>query len=153
MKPKVQVLSGNLFQLLEDFEYVWDHKKYPLQKLCVKRGFLFDGASIPKAVHSFIGTWDLGLVAPLFHDALYECAGDTIHYKAWFIEHSYGVDGDWRQSSHLWVRSEADRLFFRHMREADVPRWKRSAANKAVRLFGRRAWNQTYRLNASQPLP
>jgi hypothetical protein len=146
-KPIVQVLKPNLFRLLADFSYEWSHEDYPRQRLTVKANYLFDGSSIPKALHSFIGTWDLSLQAPLFHDALYECAGNTVDPRAWFITHEFLVDDEWILSGHQWFRSESDRLFFRHMREADVPRWKRRSAYKAVRLFGSRAWRRTFERN------
>jgi len=140
--PRIIVLGPQSFMLDEPFTYQWEATAWPWQRLTIERGFHFDGASIPRLVHPFIGTWDLGLMPPLIHDALYGCKGQI--HKAWWIFHEvFNLETGWVSAQHIWTRKESDRMFGRHMREAYVPSWRRTSAYRAVRLFGRGAWNHT----------
>lgn len=138
--PRVLVRGPQLFTLDEDFAYEWSLDSGAIQRLLMYAGFTFDGASIPRAVHPFIGTWDLGLMPPLFHDGLYGCAGEMS--KSRWIDHQVWTAEGWVDADHVWSRKQADRLFGRHMREAHVPSWRRASAYRAVRLFGHGAWHR-----------
>ncbi len=89
-----------------------------------------DLASIPRVFWSLLSPEELSLVAPLFHDLIYRCAG------------SLPADGLDPFDGKLFERKEVDDLFLELMRKAKVPRWKRTAAYWAVRGFAGFAWKQ-----------
>jgi hypothetical protein len=139
-KPRVQVLGPSEFLLMEDYSYRWDvPSDEPITPrtaiLTAPAGFRFDMASVPRAVHAFIGRLDLGLRAPLFHDLLYHHGGRLPGRL-----YQWHIDGEWVNADAPWSRRDADRLFGRHMREDGVARWRRRAAYRAVRLFGGGSW-------------
>jgi len=137
--PDVRVLGSDRFLLVGPCYYEWEAAGYPRQRLVAREGFEFDGASVPRAAHAFVGRWDLGLYPPLWHDLLYRCAGNP--FRSEYLEHVRDLDGQWVPAGHLWTRSEADRLFGRQMRDAGVAKWRRRSAYFAVRTFGGRAWH------------
>ena len=142
-RPIVQVLGPDEFLLLEPYTYSWtvpasEGITPQLARLIAPAGFRFDGASVPRLAHVFIGRLDLGLRAPLFHDLLYRYAGILP-----LGVHEWWVDGEWVEVGSPWTRREADRLFGRHMREDRIPRWRRRAAYLAVRWFGGGSWRST----------
>lgn len=85
-------------------------------QVIVKEGFDFDGASIPRALWSLVGSPFSGGVqrAACIHDALY--------------------------SSQLLPRKEADKIFLEAMKCDGVPLMRRYAYYFAVRAFGDVAW-------------
>jgi hypothetical protein len=54
--------------------------------------------------------------------------------------HEFEAAGSWKPVTGRWARSDADRLFARIMREAQVPKLRRRLAYLAVRAFGGGAW-------------
>ena len=83
----------------------------------MKKGFDFDGASIPKWLWSIIGSPFTGnyVRAALFHDGLYACC--TLDRKL------------------------SDEIFLDLMKEDGVGYFKRYSMYLAVRAFGSRAYN------------
>ena len=83
----------------------------------IKQGFLFDGASIPKALWSIIGSPMTGGYqrAGCLHDGLY--------------------------ASQLTSRKVADEIFLQAMKYDGVSYTKRYSMYWAVRSFGWAAWN------------
>lgn len=92
------------------------------RRLFVPRGFIFDGASIPRLARWLIDDSDLYTSPALAHDYLYCYAG--------------------RVPGGVWTRLEADMLFLGLMERCGVPRWKRAAAYRAVRLCGGKHWGE-----------
>lgn len=133
-QPEATSIDGNL-QLTKDYTYYWEAAGYK-QMMTVKKGFVWDGASVPKSVW-WTGIRPDGLIraASLIHDYLYRYSGKIPH-----TSHLYFKDGGWYYTKHKWTRKEADKIFCRIMREAGVPKWKRRTAYYAVRLFGWTAW-------------
>lgn len=84
-------------------------------------GFICDLASVPRALWWVLAPFELSQCAPVLHDWLYKRGGL--------------VGG--RQA---YTREQADQLFQEVMEEEGVPAWRRAAAFRAVRLFGRFAW-------------
>ena len=108
---KVQRLGENAWELLDDFTLATD--KY---KVTVKKGFDFDGASIPKVLWSVIGSPMEGKYVPgaVIHDGLY--------------------------ASGVISRNEADEVFLKLMVMANVGYVKRYAMYWAVKSCGVIAW-------------
>lgn len=91
------------------------------RRVSVPEGFIYDKASIPRAVWFYIAPDDKGIVdAALVHDYLY-CV---------------------QRINLLWIeRKEADDVFLELMERAEM-RWdKRRLAYRAVRMFGWMAFN------------
>ena len=86
--------------------------------ITVPRDFITDGASIPKAVWSIIGSPFTGKYkrAALVHDWLYHILKTTRIY--------------------------ADRIFLEIMQERGVSLWKRLSMYRAVRTFGWIPWKK-----------
>lgn len=112
-----------LWTLRTDYLYVDD-----LTAIVIPAGFTCDGASIPKAIHSLIGSFDLSITAPLIHDYLYRYQGL--------------LPVDYVTPYRIYDRIDADNLFSRVMEEEGVPVWRRKLAYGAVRALGRWAWNK-----------
>ena len=96
-------------------------------KLIAPAGYTFDLASIPKVLWSIIAPFELSILAPLFHDSIYELKGH--------MDESHCVP-----ISEL-TRSDADGLFLRLMQLEGITRWKRNAAYAAVRAAGSLYWD------------
>ena len=89
--------------------------------IVIDSGFGWDLASIPRVLFPVVNKDELGIIAPLVHDWLYQHRG--------LIKFHSPVS-----------RREADRLFRVLMREDGVGPIRRKAAWLAVRLFGWLAW-------------
>ena len=132
-QPLIIPISPRLYKLVASYSYLW-LKDGVQHELGIRKGFIYDGASVPRALWSLIGLRPDGLVRPaaLLHDYLYRFAGDL-------PAGSYVRSDD---GPLVWSREAADRLFARVMREAGVGKWKRRMAYRAVRTFAWRAWSK-----------
>jgi hypothetical protein len=82
----------------------------------IQAGYVWDGASIPRAFWSIIGGPFSGdyIIAALVHDLLYD--------------------------THITTRAEADDLFQQIMLLSGVTTWRRSLMYRAVKWFGGKPW-------------
>lgn len=113
--PSLRLLAdGELWEVMEDFEYhVGSEDSNEVIK--VPKGFITDGASIPKIFWSFIGgQWGKYGYAAVLHDFLY-------HTK-------------------IYTRKKSDQIFLEAMGVLGVPKWKRLLMYFAVRLAGWHPW-------------
>jgi|SRR5262245_2573994 len=110
------------WRLLADYSYV-----YRENKLTAKAGYAFDLSSVPRPVWWLIAPNELSIVAPLFHDLLYEYRGRL-------------PDSTYVNPYRTYTRREADELFLHLMEVEGVARWRRLAAYSAVRAAGGIAW-------------
>lgn len=135
-RPRLEVIRPGRYRTLEYYKYQWT-KDGIGHRIIVLAGIETDLASIPKFLHSLIGPQDLGLGAPLIHDALYQSRGKTgkDHPAVYFRKYD-----TWSSDVPRWDRKSSDRLFGRHMRERGIPVYRRRAAYWAVRGFGWFAW-------------
>lgn len=131
-QPVNKPISAKEYELIENYYYVWD--KHDVQyALMVPKGFVCDGASVPRFCWSLLGIHPDGLnrAAALVHDYLYLMSGETKTF----------LDG---QSAIMnWKRRDADRLFCRILRESGVSKFKRRMMYRAVRIFGRFYWGKS----------
>lgn len=136
-QPDVIPILNDRYRLRKSHSYYWEKNSYKY-RLKVPSGFEYDGASVPRILWSITGILPDGLQreAALFHDWLY-------HHKGCLPEGSYQTlkPQGWLDVKKCWTRKNSDRLFGRHMREAGVPKRRRRMAFIAVRVFGRKAWN------------
>ena len=110
---KVNVVDENVFILLEDVAV--ESLGY---KITVKKGFDFDGASIPKWLWSIYGSPLNGnyVVASLIHDGLY--ASQKVSKKV------------------------SDKIFLDIMKQSNVGYIKRTSMYLAVKMFGGKDWKE-----------
>lgn len=133
---KHQLSGETLWQLHEGYSYSWEFDGR-LLRVWIPKGFLFDGASIPWFLRWIADRGRLGLKAPLVHDYMHSRHG-VVAVDHWETVGDQG-GGYWTIHTHQrWSRRDADRLFFRILREDGVePRWLRRGAFKLVRLWSR----------------
>ena len=134
------------FVLLEDYSYSWNidarhpetGDKFELNTtIHVKKGFRWDGASVPKIL------WPFGLLpdgkhraAALIHDFIYIHKGKlpsgsfTSTYPNKEIHDQHGS----------FSRKDSDRLFGRMMKEAGVKGWKKTFMKWGVKTLGWIYW-------------
>lgn len=109
----LDLADGRSRRLLEPFRY----RSALLDRVIeVPAGFVYDGASIPRPLWWLIGSPFTGRYrrAALVHDYLYAVHGCS--------------------------REEADRVFLEAMDEDRVPKWRRWAMYRGVRLGGAGPW-------------
>ncbi len=112
-----------LWRLEQDYAYV-----HAGTTITVPAGFEFDLASVPKPLWWLISPFDLSIVAPLIHDFLYRYEGNPLAGSI--------------APPRTYTRKEADRLFRYIMKQEGVWWWRRAAAYRAVRTFGRSWWGK-----------
>lgn len=103
--------------------YILDHGLY---RFTIPKDFTFDLASIPRGLWVVIAPFELSIVAPLIHDALYRDGGDL-------------PDG-WVRPREVFTRKETDTIFKQLMKREGISWWKRWTAYAAVRIFGKSSW-------------
>ena len=110
---KVNIVDDNVFILFEDV--VVESLGY---NITVKKGFDFDGASIPKWLWSIYGSPLNGnyVVASLIHDGLY--------------------------ASQKVSKSVSDKIFLDVMKQSNVGYIKRTSMYLAVTMFGGNDWKE-----------
>lgn len=118
------------YQLVEPWRYRWVHGG-KVRQLLLPAGLVTDLASVPKALHWWIGPADLKQ-ASLPHDLIYQRAGWVGDY--------YTIDGV--PCPTRWTRREADLLFARVMRDSGVSVVRRRWAYRGVRLGGWLVWRR-----------
>ncbi len=114
IQPVTQIQRPGVIMLTED---------YRQHGICVPKGYLYDGASIPRFAWSIIGLSPFGEIigAATLHDWSY-------------------VNGGW-VSERLWMsKADTDLLFKAMMLEAGIPTRKAWLAYKAVKHFGKGAF-------------
>ena len=110
---ELEIINENLFILSRDVEV--EALGY---SITVKKGFDFDGASIPKWLWSIYGSPLNGnyVVASLIHDGLY--------------------------ASQKVSKSISDKIFLDVMKQSNVGYVKRTSMYLAVKLLGGKAWKE-----------
>jgi hypothetical protein len=135
--PRIEILAPRRIRLLEPYTYVWEVEGFPRQRLIVPAGFICDGASVPKALHWYLG-WDEMLPAAIPHDYLYAYSGEIPVGSHHYLDEVW----EWLPANHRWTRDEADRLFGRLLSYCPIPPRKRGVAYRAVRIGGGAAWRK-----------
>lgn len=137
-QPALVPIGENRWLLTEDYAYEWLYGGV-FRRITVKAEFETDLASVPPLF------WALGFppdglhrAAAVLHDALYQARG---HLPSEWVVYRESIAGrDLVAMPERFSRLDADRLFGRMMREADVPQWRRRAMFRAVRLCSWLFW-------------
>lgn len=118
---RYKTITNNIFKLLKDEEtsFLFNNKEY---NLLIKKGFEWDGATIPRFLWSIIGFYPAGilLVPSLWHDYVY--------YNKGFVN---GV---------FISRNMSDLLFYEHLIISGVKVSTAKRIYKAIRIFGMIYW-------------
>ena len=122
------ILGTRHWEIAKDFEYELNGKKY-----VIPSGFKFDGASIPKFLHTFL--WPVGvlLLGGLVHDYAYKYA--TLQ----LVEGKKGKSLDQKQSDQIFRDINIEVNGFYSMNYL---------AYYALRIGGFLAWNKHRKVNA-----
>lgn len=108
-----------LFHYLKDEIFIIRGKKY-----IVPKGYIFDGATVPRALQGFISVTGISFEAASLHDYLYDTQGK-------------GLKGEYNLT-----REEVDMIFFMHMLQEGVPKSQAKLMYWAVRTpVGQKYWN------------
>ena len=100
----------------------------------IPRGFAYDGSSVPRLLWWLVAPFELGIEAPGKHDWFHENKG-LVEVWRWNPKAN-----TWESLGRVqWSRRDADRMFFRDMREnkRPIPKAVRRGAFKAVRFWSR----------------
>lgn len=98
--------------------------------LTAYEGFEYDKASIPSVIWPILPPFGRYEGAACIHDLLYKYNTSTTMQADYRYHNCKG-----------YTRKEADKLFLVHMLQDGVPKWKAKAMYRAVRWFGKKAWN------------
>lgn len=98
----------------------------------VPKGFIYDGASIPKPLRGLVSVVDLGLGAAAVHDWGYEHGGVL-----------YVIDQSGAAVPRTFTRQDVDRFLLHISRLENTRWWKRTYSLPFVRLFGKWTWNKS----------
>ena len=120
-------ISNKLFELTQDYKTSWISKGVRYQIL-IPKGFVWDGASVPRALWSVLGFYPGGIMLPpsVVHDFIYIAKGNVFNLAT-------------NESVHI-SRKECDLLFKHHMEYVGMPKRKLNLAYKGVRWFGWTYW-------------
>lgn len=101
---------------------------YELDGFKIPKGFIFDGASIPRIMWSIMNFTPIGyhMPAALVHDYLYRNVGIAQRYD----------------KPYYYTKPDADKEFHRILRELGIRSWQASLCYSAVKIFGFIAWQQ-----------
>ena len=119
--------TGARYQLSSDFMWLrgLSTEELTLSDILVPKGFITDGASIPRVAWSIIGHPFSGFLdAAVIHDMLY-------------ATHNTRADG----SGFPVSKAEADALFYYILKDLGYTEMKCRAMYTAVKMFGRKGWS------------
>jgi hypothetical protein len=128
MIPQIKTIylpKLDLWEVVEDWFYTTNSGI----TICIKKGFRYNGASVPRPGQVFITKYELSMEGPAPHDKGYETGGVFDVY-----ENGKVVD------QIKMTRHEVDLLFYEIMCKMEIEIWKRVIAYRAVRDFGQSHW-------------
>ena len=123
------LLGVRHWEIVEDFEYVLNGNKY-----IIPAGFKFDGASIPKFLHTFLSPVGVLLMGGLIHDYAYK-------YETLLRENK-------RDTMGIISQKRADEIFRDINIEVNGFYLMNYLAYYSLRLGGFMAWNKHRKVNA-----
>ena len=122
------ILGTRHWEIAKDFEYELNEKKY-----VIPSGFKFDGASIPKFLHTFLSPVGVLLLGGLVHDYAYKYAALQL------VKGKKGKSLDQKQSDQIFRDINIEVNGFYSMNYL---------AYYALRIGGFLAWNKHRKVNA-----
>ena len=122
---KMWLLGGRTWEIVKDWHYSLDGVNY-----VVPKGFVFDGASVPKFLASWLSPVGVLLVGGLVHDYGYKY--ETLYTKN---------KGDWKENCGWKTQKDMDIIFRDINIEQNGFHFLNYLSYWALRLGGFAAWN------------
>lgn len=136
LKQPLNIPTKEGYVLAKDYTYLYerDSKTYTIK---IKKGFKYDGASVPRWAWSITGLTPDGLMrgASLLHDIIYVYKG-KLTTNAKYVEVRYKnkkVELD-------FTRKEGDQLFLKMLKDSQMTWLKRNIAFIGVKVGGKKVW-------------
>ena len=130
------VLGTRQWEIVKDFKYTLSGSEYVIPK-----GFTFDGASIPKFLHTFLSPVGVLLMGGLVHDYMYKYEAQLIHNKNYLIPEN-------KSDIESVTQKKADQIFRDINIEINGFFFMNYLAYWSLRLGGFMAWNKHRKVNA-----
>ncbi len=132
-QPDMRPHDKRKYKLMREYAVIVVSPTAGILEMCVPKGFISDGASVPRAVWTSSGLTPDGLLraAALIHDWLYRYKGKVNLYT----QELYGV---YKEDEYITKRVDADKIFYDLMRAAGVSFYRANIAYYAVRWFAPR---------------
>lgn len=136
-QPLTVPICRKNFQLVANFEYQWMEDGATF-RIIIPKGFVSDGASVPRALWTLSGLSPDGLIraAAWLHDFLYRYKGDVPHgcYQV------FRKSGTWVDVQTKFSKSKTDSLFLEVMLKSGIPKRQAYPAYWGVCSFGWWSW-------------
>ena len=130
------LLGVRHWEIVNDFEY-----EIKGQKFVIPAGFKFDGASIPKFLHTFLSPVGVLLMGGLVHDYMYKYEAQLINNKNYQIP-------EMKNETVPVTQKKADQIFRDINIEVNGFYLMNYLAYWSLRLGGFMAWNKHRKVNA-----
>jgi hypothetical protein len=128
--PRIEFISerNDNALLVEDFVVNFLQDRFYITDFTIKKGFLFDGSSIPSFLEFVTGykRFSINLTASIVHDFIYLNRGKIL------LDNGATI---------TLTRREADDIFYYILKQVKYSGFKSKIAYYGVRLFGWVAWN------------
>lgn len=145
--PVITILNDHEFELVKSFVFKWDDDGR-LFRITIPKGFVFDGASVPRICWTLTGLLPTGihLGAACIHDYLYQKRGRLNQREVCLrrLDKNTEVreEDKWLPVQGVWDRKQCDDMFLKVMKVAGETMWKAQTMYWAVRTFGAAAWDR-----------
>ena len=130
------LLGTRQWEIVKDFNYSLGGSQY-----VIPAGFKFDGASIPKFLHTFLSPVGVLLMGGLVHDYMYKYEAQLIHNKNYLIPEN-------KSDIESVTQKKADQIFRDINIEINGFFFMNYLAYWSLRLGGFMAWNKHRKVNA-----
>lgn len=130
------LLGTRQWEIVKDFNYSLGGSQY-----VIPAGFKFDGASIPKFLHTFLSPVGVLLMGGLVHDYMYK-------YEAQLINNKNYMDSNLKNEGVPVTQKKADQIFRDINIEINGFFFMNYLAYWSLRLGGFMAWNKHRKVNA-----
>ncbi len=121
----------------------WEYELSPGNRIVIPKGFVFDGASIPRVLWAFLNPIGLLLIPGLIHDYGYR------YRQLWTVSEAIGETIPYEEGQR---KSYWDRLFWRVGKQVNGTRIINLLAFLAVYLGGYGAWRGNRKREKTEPV-
>ena len=164
-QPITRTIGRRKWELMQDYTCYF-HLRGQQYKLVIHKGFIYDGASIPRWLWSVLGKTPKGQhdSGTIFHDLVYMLYKARINGKLYaIIGHSADrcshelrafVDGKWVAASDIINRNEADDIMFEIIESTenvDIKNWRLVSMRMGIRVGGNKYWKKSTPKNQINP--
>ena len=164
-QPITRSIGRKLWELMQDYSCYF-HLRGQQYKLVIHKGFIYDGASIPRWLWSILGKTPKGQhdSGTIFHDLVYMLWKIPIKSNLHAIlgdekdrctHELYAlVDGKWVAASDIISRREADDIMFEIIESTenvDIKKWRLVSMRMGIGFAGNKYWKRTRPKNQMNP--